>query len=76
MFIASALPLIVMGTSVFDSAVLRQIGMVRIASFILVIVLNLIQFKSKRWKAAPLIALISIFTLFTAGYTILIAGLR
>lgn len=75
MFIASALLLIVIGRNVVDGQTLQEVGIVRIASFILVIVLNIIQLRSKRWKAAPLVALISIFALFTAGYLYFITGL-
>lgn len=76
MFIASALPLVVIGRTVVDSALLVQIGMVRIASFILLIVLNIIQLRSKRWKTPPLILLITIFTLFIAGYGLFVIGSR
>jgi hypothetical protein len=75
MFIASALLLIVIGRNIADSGILREIGIVRIASFVLVIVLNIIQLRSKRWKAAPLVALILIFTLFTVGYIFFITTL-
>ncbi len=75
MFIASALLLIVIGRNVTDPVTLRAVGLARIASFALVIVLNLMQLRSKRWKAVPLVVLVSLFTLFTAGYTFLIAHL-
>lgn len=75
MFIASALLLIVIGMNVTDSTVLREVGIARIASFVLVIGLNIVQLRSKRWKAPPLVVLISIFTLFIAGYAFFIAGL-
>jgi hypothetical protein len=75
MFIASALLLIVIGRKVVDREILQEVGIARIASFVLVIVLNIIQLRSKRWKTAPLVALISIFALFTAGYLFFITGL-
>ena len=75
MFIASALLLIVIGRNVVDVQTLQEVGIVRIASFVLVIVLNIIQLRSKRWKTAPLVALISIFALFGAGYLYFITGL-
>lgn len=75
MFIASALLLIVIGRNIVDRETLQEVGIVRIASFALVIVLNIIQLRSKRWKPAPLIALISIFTLFIAGYLFFMTGL-
>ncbi|MFN8466767.1 MAG: hypothetical protein U0X20_14510 [Caldilineaceae bacterium] len=75
MFIASALLLIVIGRNIVDREVLQQVGIVRIASFVLVIVLNIIQLWSKRWKTAPLVVLISIFALFSAGYLFFITGL-
>jgi len=75
MFIASALLLVVIGRNVTDSTMLREVGIVRVASFALVIVLNIIQLRSKKWKAAPLIGLISIFTLLTAVYIFFITGL-
>jgi len=75
MFIASALLLVVIGRNVTDSTMLREVGIVRVASFALVIVLNIIQLRSKKWKAAPLIGLISIFTLLTAVYIFFITSL-
>ena len=68
MFIASALLLIVIGRSVTDHEILRQISIVRVASFGLVIGLNANQYKSKRWKSAPLIALMTIFSLMSLIY--------
>lgn len=68
MFIASALLLLVVGFYVADYQVLRNIGIVRVASFGLVIALNAKQYLSKRWKPAPLIALMSIFSLMSAAY--------
>ena len=75
MFIASALLLIVIGRNVVDRETLQEVGIVRIASFLLVIVLNIIQLRSKRWKTAPLVALISIFALFITGYLFFLTGL-
>lgn len=72
MFIASALLLIVVGHGVEDYQVLRTIGMVRILSFVLVIALNANQYASKRWKAAPLIVLMTIFSLMSVAYLYLI----
>ncbi len=60
MFIASALLLIVIGRNITDVETLKEISVVRIASFVLVIILNAIQYKSKRWKAAPLIGLMTL----------------
>lgn len=68
MFIASALLLIVIGRSLTDHEILRQISIVRVASFGLVIGLNANQYKSKRWKSAPLIALMTIFSLMSLIY--------
>lgn len=68
MFIASALLLIVIGRNITDFEILREISVVRIASFILVISLNAIQYKSKRWKAAPLIGLMTLFTIMSFIY--------
>ena len=75
MFIASALLLIVIGRNIVDREILQEVGIVRIASFALVIVLNFIQLRSKRWKTAPLVALVSIFALFSAGYLFFMTGL-
>ena len=68
MFIASALLLIVIGRNITNIEILKEISVVRIASFILVITLNAFQYKSKRWKAAPLVALMILFTLMTFIY--------
>ena len=68
MFIASALLLIILGRNVTDPAVLRQVGVARIASFALVVTLNAIQLVSKRWKTAPLIVLIAVFSSLSAAY--------
>jgi hypothetical protein len=72
MFIASALLLIVVGRSVTDHEILRQVGMVRVASFALVVALNANQYHSKRWKPAPLIALMTIFSMMSLTYLYLI----
>lgn len=68
MFIASALLLIVVGHSVVEPEFLRKIGMVRVASFVLVIALNANQYQSKRWKPMPLIVLMTIFSLMSIAY--------
>lgn len=68
MFIASALLLIVVGHSVADFAILRNIGIVRVLSFALVIALNANQYQSKRWKPAPLLALMAIFSGMSIAY--------
>lgn len=68
MFIASALLLIIIGRNVDDHEILRQVGMVRVASFALVIGLNANQYQSKRWKSRPLIFLMSIFSLMSCIY--------
>lgn len=68
MFIASALLLIVIGRSNTDMDTLRHIGWMRIVSFLLVIALNANQYLSKRWKPAPLLVLMTIFTLMSAAY--------
>lgn len=75
MFIASALLLIVIGRNVTDHGTLRAVGLARLVSFALVIVLNILQLRSKRWKAAPLVVLVALFTLFSAGYAFLLAKL-
>ena len=68
MFIASGLLLIIIGINIKDYQILQQISIVRVISFVLIIALNAIQFKSKRWKPAPLIALITIFSLMSVTY--------
>lgn len=68
MFIASALLLIIIGRVVVDYEILRQISIVRVASFILVIGLNANQYRSKRWKPGPLIVLMTIFSLMSLTY--------
>lgn len=68
MFIASALLLIVVGHAITDYTVLRQISMVRVIAFALVIGLNINQFLSKRWKPAPLLVLITVFSLMSLTY--------
>lgn len=73
MFIASALLLIVIGRNITDLETLKEISIVRIASFLLVIILNAIQYKSKRWKPAPLIGLMTLFSIMSLFYAYLIA---
>ena len=68
MFIASALLLIVIGRNITELETLKEISIVRIASFLLVIILNAVQYKSKRWKSAPLIGLMSWFTIMSLIY--------
>lgn len=68
MFIASALLLIIIGRNITNLETLKEVSIVRIASFALVIILNAVQFKSKRWKLAPLIGLISLFTIMSLIY--------
>ena len=68
MFIASALLLIVIGRNVVNNEILRQISIVRVASFALVIGLNANQYQSKRWKPSPLIVLMTIFSLMSLTY--------
>ena len=68
MFIASALSLIVIGRNITDLETLKEISIARIASFLLVIILNAVQYKSKRWKPAPLISLMSLFTIMSLIY--------
>jgi len=72
MFIASALLLIVVGHGVEDYQILRTIGMVRVLSFVLVIALNANQYARKRWKSAPLIVLMTVFSLMSVAYLYLI----
>ncbi len=72
MFIASALLLIVIGRNISDLETLKEISIVRIASFVLVIILNVVQYKSKRWKPAPLIGLLSLFSIMSLIYIYLI----
>ena len=73
MFIASALLLIIIGRMVTDLETLKAISLVRIASFLLVIILNAIQYKSKRWKPAPLIGLMTLFGIMSLIYVYFIA---
>lgn len=68
MFIASSLLLIIIGRNVIDHEILRQISIVRVASFALVIGLNANQYHSKRWKPEPLIVLMTIFSLMSLTY--------
>ncbi len=68
MFIASALLLIIIGRTVIDPEILRQISIVRVASFALVIGLNANQYQSNRWKPKPLIVLMTIFSLMSFTY--------
>ncbi len=68
MFISSGLLLIVVGRNITDPQTLQLTSIVRIISFLLVIVLNAIQYQSKRWKAAPLIALMSLFSFMSLIY--------
>ena len=68
MFIALSLLLLVIGLKVKDEDTLKMISLIRILSFVLVIIINSIQLKSKRWKTAPLIVLISIFSLLSLCY--------
>ena len=72
MFIASALLLIVIGRNIIDIVLLKEISIVRIASFLLVIILNLVQYKSKRWKLVPLISLMTLFGIMSLFYAYLI----
>lgn len=72
MFIASGLLVLVVGRYGIDPEMLHAIARVRIASFALVIVLNLLQLQSKRWKAAPLLLLVSIFSLMSGVYLYLL----
>lgn len=74
MFIASALLLIVIGHSVEDYEVLYKIGIARVISFALVIALNANQYQSKRWKSAPLVVLMTIFSLMSIAYLYFIFG--
>jgi len=48
MFIASALLLIAIGRNITDLETLKEISVARIASFLLVIILNAVQYESKR----------------------------
>lgn len=73
MFIASALLLIVIGRNITDIQTLKEISAVRILSFLLVIILNAIQFKSRRWKEKPLIVLMTLFSVMILIYIFLIA---
>ena len=68
MFIASSLLLLIIGSKINDMSILKTVSIVRILSFILVIILNLFQLKSGRWKTAPLVVLISIFSLLSLCY--------
>ena len=68
MFTASALLLVVIGRNITDLETLKEISIARIASYLLVIILNAVQYKSKRWKPAPLIGLMSLFTIMSLIY--------
>lgn len=68
MFIGSAVLLIIIGRQVMDYKTLQQIGMARVATFALVIALNANQYLSKRWKSAPLVVLMTIFSLMSLTY--------
>lgn len=68
MFIASALLLIVIGRNVTDLETLKEISVARIGSFLLVIILNAVQYKSKRWKPGPLLGLITLFSIMSLIY--------
>lgn len=72
MFIASALLLVVVGFADVENTVLKKIAIVRIVSFALVVTLNVNQYLSKRWKPAPILVLMSIFSLMSLGYLYLI----
>ena len=72
MFIASALLLIVVGRNISDLETLKEISKVRIASFVLVVILNAAQYKSKRWKPAPLIGLMTFFSIMSLIYIYII----
>lgn len=74
MFIASALLLIVIGYIIKEFDVLQKIAIVRVLSFSLVIGLNANQYRSKRWKPAPLIALMIIFSIMSLAYLYFIFG--
>ncbi len=73
MFLAFALLLLVIGRNIIDIETLKEISIVRIFSFLLIIILNLIQYKSKRWKLIPLIVLMSFFSVMISIYVYLIA---
>lgn len=75
MFIASALLLLIIGRTVADPEVLRSISIARVVSFGLVIGLNYIQYRSKRWKAAPLLVLMTVFSLMSLIYLYFIFNL-
>ncbi len=68
MFIASALLLIIIGRNITNLEILKDISIARIASFVLVIILNVVQYKSKRWKSLPLLGLMSLFTIMSLIY--------
>ncbi len=71
MFISSGMLLIVIGRHVTDLATLQGIGYARIIAFALVICLNALQFRSRRWKSAPLVALMSLFSAMSLVYAYL-----
>ena len=72
MFMASALLLLAVGFMSNETSVHRAVGMARILSFILVIVINANQYKSGRWKAGPLLVLMTIFSVMSLVYAYLL----
>ena len=68
MFIASALLLIVIGKHFTDLQILKEVSIVRVISFALVISINAFQYKSKRWKSTPLVVLMTLFSLMSLIY--------
>lgn len=72
MFMASALLLLAVGFMSNETSVHRAVGMARILSFILVIVINANQYKSGRWKAGPLWFLMVLFSMMSLAYGVFI----
>ena len=72
MFMASALLLLAVGFISNETSVHRAVGMARILSFILVIVINANQYKSGRWKAGPLWFLMALFSMMSLAYGVFI----
>lgn len=68
LFISIALLLIVIGRNVTNGHVLKEIAIARVISLELIFLLMYIQFKSKKWKNAPLIILMTIYGLMSIVY--------
>lgn len=68
MFISLALLLIVVGRNVTNGHALTEIAIARVISLELLFLLLYIQYKNKKWKEAPLIAMMILFGLISVVY--------